>query len=72
VVDDGSGIPPEDWDRVTQRFGARMADGEGAGGLGFAIASEVMKAHGGSLMFHVADESGFTVALVFPRREAAA
>lgn len=67
VVDDGRGIPREQWERVTQRFGIRPATAEGAGGLGFAIAAEVMKAHGGRLAFREADATGFAVVLVFPK-----
>lgn len=69
VHDDGKGIPPEQWERVTQRFGGGSSGG-GPSGLGFAIAAEVMKAHGGQLIFREPDETGFTVSLIFPQAEA--
>ncbi|MDJ1156805.1 sensor histidine kinase [Chelatococcus sp. SYSU_G07232] len=67
VFDDGPGIPPGDWQRVTQRFGSDPSGGGRSTGLGFAIAREVATAHGGALSFREPDESGFTVTLSFPR-----
>lgn len=65
VEDDGPGIPVEAWGRVTQRFAATKQQ-EGSAGLGFAIASEVAAAHGGSLTFREKGEGGFTVVLALP------
>ncbi|GAB1583546.1 sensor histidine kinase [Phyllobacterium phragmitis] len=65
VEDDGVGIPPGEWERVTQRFVTSRAH-EGSGGLGFAIASEVATAHGGRLGFREKGERGFTVYLEIP------
>lgn len=66
VEDDGPGIPADQWHRVTQRFGASRSQ-EGSAGLGFAIATEVMAAHGGALSFREKGERGFTVILSLPR-----
>ncbi|KXF75481.1 histidine kinase [Paramesorhizobium deserti] len=65
VEDDGPGIPPKEWEKVTQRFVTSKAH-EGSGGLGFAIASEVATAHGGNLGFREKGECGFTVYLEIP------
>ncbi|MEN3929793.1 sensor histidine kinase [Microvirga sp. W0021] len=67
VEDDGSGIPPDEWEHVTRRFESSKHS-EGGSGLGFAIASEVLTAHGGRLRFREkeADRRGFTVILELP------
>ncbi|MEP7455850.1 sensor histidine kinase [Phyllobacterium sp. SB3] len=65
VEDDGPGIPPEDWEKAMQRFSTSKSH-EGSSGLGFAIAQEVAKAHGGSLSFRPRNERGFVVVLTLP------
>jgi two-component system, OmpR family, sensor histidine kinase TctE len=70
VEDDGPGIPPEQWEQATQRFATSKSD-KGSTGLGFAIAQEVAKAHGGSLRFRTGDAGGFTVVLGLPLLEGA-
>jgi two-component system sensor histidine kinase TctE len=65
VEDDGPGIPPEAWERVTQRF-ATTKQNEGSAGLGFSIASEVASAHGGTLTFREKSERAFAVVLTLP------
>ncbi len=52
VIDDGPGVPPEDRERIFDRFvrldEARARDGGGAG-LGLAITREIVVAHGGEV-----------------------
>jgi two-component system sensor histidine kinase TctE len=51
VEDNGVGIPPEERERVIERF-YRMPDSPGSGsGLGLAIANDIVTAHSGSLRF---------------------
>ncbi len=52
VADDGPGIPPEDRERVFDRFVRLDEDrsrDDGGSGLGLAIAAEIAREHGGSL-----------------------
>ncbi len=69
IEDDGPGIPPDAWSRVTTRFGGPTSGIDGTG-LGFAIAAEVCEAHGGRLDFRAPEAGGFVVSLRFPRKEA--
>lgn len=48
VTDEGTGVAPEDRDRVFERFGT---DGAGGTGLGLAVARWVAQLHGGTLRF---------------------
>ncbi len=54
VADDGPGIPPEDRERVFERFtrldSSRSAD-EGGAGLGLAIVRDIVVGHGGTVAF---------------------
>lgn len=52
VADDGSGVPPEDRERIFDRF-TRLDEGRardaGGSGLGLAIVREVVEVHGGTV-----------------------
>lgn len=51
VADDGQGIPPQEQERIFERFYRRAGGGEAGGGtgLGLAIVREVVLAHGGTV-----------------------
>jgi two-component system sensor histidine kinase TctE len=65
VEDDGSGIPPEERDKVFQRFYRRNAQGSGAG-LGLAIVGEICRAHQAEISLHDGDGGGLKVRVSFP------
>jgi signal transduction histidine kinase len=68
VEDDGSGIPPEDRERVFERFvrldEARARDAGGSG-LGLAIVREIVVAHGGTVSISSSELGGARVQLRF-------
>ncbi|MCY1268224.1 Sensor protein QseC [compost metagenome] len=65
VEDDGSGIPPEDRDKVFQRFYRRNVQSRGAG-LGLAIVGEICRAHRAEISLHDGDAGGLKVRVSFP------
>lgn len=70
ITDDGPGIPPEDRDRVFDRFvrldGSRDR-ASGTSGLGLAIAREIVTAHRGGIGVADSEERGTTVVIWLPR-----
>jgi two-component system sensor histidine kinase ChvG len=62
VEDEGPGIPPENVERVFERFYTSRPSGEAFGkhsGLGLSISKQVVEAHGGSIQAaNRTDESG--------------
>ncbi len=68
VADRGPGVPPEELDRIFDRYfrsdQRRTSDGLG---LGLAIARRVAELHGGSLSAMNAEPSGLVVTLSIPR-----
>ena len=69
VSDDGSGIPPEDRERVFDRFTrldhARSTTAGGAG-LGLAIARDIAARHGGTLVIDPDHQPGARFVLTLP------
>ena len=63
-IDDGPGIPEADRDRLRKPFSARGGDRGGAS-LGLSIVEEVMRAHGGEMLFCRDGQERFTVQLRF-------
>jgi signal transduction histidine kinase len=71
VSDTGPGIPPEDRDRVIERF-VRLDESRSkpGNGLGLSLAAGVMKLHGGRLVLGD-NEPGLKASLILPRLERA-
>jgi signal transduction histidine kinase len=69
VGDDGPGIPPDQRERVFERFArldeARQAEAGGTG-LGLAIAREIAHRHGGTLVVADGDRPGAVFELSLP------
>jgi two-component system, OmpR family, sensor kinase len=69
VEDDGPGIPPQQRDRVFDRFhrvDSARARGKGGAGLGLAIARAIVAAHGGRIAAGDSREGGARVAFELP------
>lgn len=52
VDDDGPGVPPQEWERIFERFhrsDASRARSSGGSGLGLAIAGSIVELHGGRI-----------------------
>jgi len=64
VDDDGSGVPPVDRERVFDRF-VRLDDSrtreDGGSGLGLAIVTELVQAHGGTVVMGSSELGGVRV-----------
>ncbi len=70
VIDHGPGIPPEDRERVLQRFQRGAQAGESPGsGLGLSIALDVATASGGALALDETPGGGLTATIELPRGE---
>ncbi len=70
VDDDGAGIPPDDRERVFQRFvrlDSARARNDGGSGLGLAIVAELVRAHGGSVTIADSPLGGAQIQVVLPR-----
>ncbi|MFF3330049.1 sensor histidine kinase [Streptomyces sp. NPDC002888] len=71
VVDQGPGLPPEESERVFERFyrvdPSRSRD-HGGSGLGLAIATAIAQGHGGRLELDTGAGTGCTFRLVLPAR----
>ncbi|MBT3240371.1 MAG: HAMP domain-containing protein [Chloroflexi bacterium] len=62
VIDTGEGIPPEEVDRIFERFyqidKARTREDDRGVGLGLAIAEQIVRGHGGKMMVISEEEKG--------------
>jgi signal transduction histidine kinase len=74
VQDSGPGVPPEDLDRIFERFyrsdSARQRDISfpGGSGLGLAIAKSIVQAHGGQISAESKAGQGMQVAVRLPKQ----
>ncbi|WP_162906986.1 sensor histidine kinase [Allorhizocola rhizosphaerae] len=68
VSDDGTGIEPQDQERIFQRF-ARAGRGHEGSGLGLAIVAAIAHAHGGTVEVRSAPGAGSTFTLKLARQE---
>lgn len=68
VADTGTGIPPENLDRIFEPF---FTNKEGGTGLGLAIARQIAVDHGGSLTCESTPGRGTTFRLTLPIRDGA-
>ena len=70
IIDNGSGIAPDDLPRVFNRF-ARVEEagvrGEAALGLGLPLTRQFVEAHGGTVELESEKGKGTTVTLIIPR-----
>ena len=72
VCDSGPGIPPEERERVFDRFYRRPGQIESGTGLGLAIVRSIAERHGARLVLDTSPLGGLRVAVGFPARSAAA
>lgn len=69
IADTGSGIPPEEWERVFDRFYRReqsRSRRSGGAGLGLALSRAIATSHGGQLRVRSSSPDGTTFELVLP------
>lgn len=74
VRDHGPGVPPEEAERIFERFyrpDSSRARSSGGTGLGLAIVAGIMKAHGGSARYESTARGGTTIVLTLPLPPAA-
>lgn len=67
--DDGAGVPPNERERIFERFvrlDESRARDQGGAGLGLAIARQIARAHGGDLIVTDAAGGGACFVLTFP------
>ncbi|MCB1505179.1 MAG: HAMP domain-containing protein [Hyphomicrobiaceae bacterium] len=68
--DTGTGIPPEDMQRIFQPFWSRRADGAHGTGLGLPICREIVRRHGGSIRAENSSGHGANFIVTLPWAEA--
>jgi heavy metal sensor kinase len=71
VADEGAGIPPEDLDRLFERFYRSSSESRRAVpgvGLGLSIVKTIVEAHGGTVEISSVETEGTTVTVIVPHR----
>lgn len=71
VVDHGPGIPPEDRDRLFERFSRVDRTGATGTGLGLAIAKRIVEMHEGRIWHEPTPEGGATFVVELPHSDGA-
>jgi len=66
VADRGMGVPPADRENIFKRFWRAPGEKKEGAGLGLAIVSEIMKAHGGFIRVLHNPGGGALFSLSFP------
>jgi signal transduction histidine kinase len=66
IRDYGPGIPPEDRERIFDRFWRKEQQQSGGAGLGLYIVRTIMKLHGGSVTVEAPEDGGALFVLTFP------
>jgi len=68
VVDDGPGIPEDEWDKVFEKFyrGRSAGKADGGVGLGLTICRAIIRAHGGRISIQPRNAGGTIVEFTLP------
>ncbi|MED7819897.1 MULTISPECIES: sensor histidine kinase [unclassified Francisella] len=67
IKDNGIGVPPENIDRIFDRFYRETGTGEEGSGLGLAIVTEIVRLHHGKINAkNNTDQKGLTVTVTIP------
>lgn len=67
IKDNGIGVPPENIERIFDRFYRETGTGEEGSGLGLAIVSEIVRLHDGKIFAqNNTDGKGITVTVKIP------
>ena len=66
IKDNGIGVPPENIDRIFDRFYRETGTGEEGSGLGLAIVTEIVRLHHGQIVAKNNPDKGITVTVRIP------
>jgi signal transduction histidine kinase len=69
ITDAGSGVPPEEREKIFERFWRGKGEREEGAGLGLSIVSEIMQTHGGKVTVADNPGGGAVFTLEFPPRK---
>jgi signal transduction histidine kinase len=65
VKDNGNGIPQKIIDKIFQPFFTTKPAGQGTG-LGLSLSYDIVKAHGGEIVFHTKENQGTEFNITLP------
>ena len=68
VVDEGTGIPPENLDKIVDPFFTTKLE-KGGTGLGLSVSYNILRDHGGTLSFASEPGKGTTATVSLPAKE---